>query len=609
MPEGQPTYCYNADTRVWSRSNGQSIAYSDGDEHESYLLETMQRAKDVSCFSEELAEAIRDWPSEYHLSRSRHNLLRPFEFSPEHRILELGCGCGAMTRYLGETGARVIAVEGNQRRAAIAAERCRDLPNVSVVCDNLADFTCDDTFDYVTLIGVLEYAPIYIGGDNPVGRCLAYAHSLLRNDGSLLLAIENQLGLKYFNGCGEDHLGKPYYGIHSLYAPCEPVTFGRSALQNKLSATGFVHSEFFFPFPDYKLPNVVLAESAFSQVGFSVADLLSRSGATSHQPRYSPSFHEGLTWQAIVENGLGPELSNSFLVFAKKAPCKHECNWLAKTYTAERMAIFATETSFIPEQEGLQVYKRHLLDSQSDKRVAQLPGAVLHQELDVSTYRPGRLYLIALQESLARGGDLNSLIEWASRWIDSLRPHFEYDFGELLICGEWVDATPGNFVEDHQGNLHLIDAEWRLTHPIPAAWLVVRGTINSIASSPTSPNLAKYSYRHVVSEVLHRNLNLESKSIENALDIANDYENALQMAVFGSKREPFSLNSLYAAPAASLTHITASEQIGTLELEIRRIKSTLSWRITKPIRLIGNMSKFARNLCRSKNSIANPAFK
>ena len=57
-----------------------------------------------------------------------------------------------MSRYFGETGASVIAVEGSSLRAQIAAERCRDLPNVKVVCDNIIDYISDEKFDYVTLI-------------------------------------------------------------------------------------------------------------------------------------------------------------------------------------------------------------------------------------------------------------------------------------------------------------------------------------------------------------------------------------------------------------------------------------------------------------------------
>lgn len=55
-------------------------------------------------------------------------------------VLELGCGCGAMTRYLGEIGAIVDSIEGTSSRARIAGERCRELENVKIHVDNFLEY-------------------------------------------------------------------------------------------------------------------------------------------------------------------------------------------------------------------------------------------------------------------------------------------------------------------------------------------------------------------------------------------------------------------------------------------------------------------------------------
>ncbi|WWL44975.1 class I SAM-dependent methyltransferase [Pseudomonas parakoreensis] len=71
-------------------------------------------------------------------------------------VLEIGAGCGAITRYLGEQGGNVLALEGSARRASIARSRTRDLPNVSVLAETFENFQVEKKFDVITLVGVLS---------------------------------------------------------------------------------------------------------------------------------------------------------------------------------------------------------------------------------------------------------------------------------------------------------------------------------------------------------------------------------------------------------------------------------------------------------------------
>jgi hypothetical protein len=97
-----------------------NIDYSD--DFECKLYERIRRATDRSTLSIELLPLIVDWPSEYHISSGRHCLLRPLGIEPATNALELGCGCGAVTRYLGELGALVTAVEGSYETNSCGAK-------------------------------------------------------------------------------------------------------------------------------------------------------------------------------------------------------------------------------------------------------------------------------------------------------------------------------------------------------------------------------------------------------------------------------------------------------------------------------------------------------
>ena len=138
---------------------------------------------------------ISDWPSLYHLSPYRANLLRPFTPLIRGAVLEIGSGCGALTRFLGEQAATITGVEGSMRRARIAAERCADLSNVAIYCDNFEQFSIGQTFQLVTCIGVIEYSPLFFSGPDPFTGMLRRLGGCVASDGYLLIAIENRLGL------------------------------------------------------------------------------------------------------------------------------------------------------------------------------------------------------------------------------------------------------------------------------------------------------------------------------------------------------------------------------------------------------------------------------
>jgi protein-L-isoaspartate O-methyltransferase len=101
--------------------NPSTIDYQD--KGEDYVLQALENTADITSTSKELESKIKDWPSNYHFSAKRANIFRALDFlNPDSKVLELGAGCGAITRFLGEKFTEVHAVEGNPYRANIARE-------------------------------------------------------------------------------------------------------------------------------------------------------------------------------------------------------------------------------------------------------------------------------------------------------------------------------------------------------------------------------------------------------------------------------------------------------------------------------------------------------
>src|SRR3546814_4502158 len=126
------------------------------------------------------------------------------------RVLEVGCGCGAITRHLAENFDHVVSVEGSIERAKLARLRTRDLDTVSIICGPFQEIEFVQKFDAIFCIGVFEYPAAFIAGEDPYRAALDYFSKMLTDDGILIIAIENQFGLKYFGS--EEHT----YELQSL---------------------------------------------------------------------------------------------------------------------------------------------------------------------------------------------------------------------------------------------------------------------------------------------------------------------------------------------------------------------------------------------------------
>ena len=165
--------------------------YSDGDIEEEILQHFLKGD------AEKFLQNDNRFPVLYHLSTLRNLLVEWLPISENDSVLEIGCGLGALTCDLTSKGAIVEAVEISPRRASICALRNWDKKNLTIRVGNLNSITFDKKFDYVFLIGVLEYAGKFTHTKNPQIDFLNKCKSFLKPNGALVIAIENRLGIEY----------------------------------------------------------------------------------------------------------------------------------------------------------------------------------------------------------------------------------------------------------------------------------------------------------------------------------------------------------------------------------------------------------------------------
>lgn len=481
-------YHHDAERNVWFPTGAsERFGYSDGDEVENRIHRIIREASDKSVGSPELASHISDWPSLYHLSPDRANVLRPVIERLEGPVLEIGSGCGAITRFLGESGLQVTAVEGSPRRAAIGAERCRDLPNVTVVADTFQNFDIGQKFKTITLIGVLEYARVFYGRSterDPIDMMLERVASLLAPDGVLVIAIENQIGLKYFAGFSEDHLGQPMIGIEGRYTPATAVTFGRKELGERIAMAGLGHHEWWYPFPDYKMPVSVLSDAALEDgVPADFTNLIAAACGTDKQRPRVQNFSMNFAWQPIVKNGLIGDLSNSFIVMASPRPIE-AAQAFGFHYGSSRDAAFRKLVEFGQDEDGFYVERRRTVPDAQPK----IPGdGEIGLRLGREPMIDGKVWRDELQYILNRDGwQVSHVADWMRVWWDALaneaRKSQPIERLELatIVPGELLDATPRNMLIDKNGHIRFIDLEWQAEQDLDAGYLFFRAMLDGL---------------------------------------------------------------------------------------------------------------------------------
>jgi len=284
-------------------------SYSDGEEVEEFLLTVFKKGKDIF----EILASDNRWPVLYHLSPMRKNIVLPMDLSRDDCVLEIGSGMGAITTPLSERVRRVDCVEISKVRSLANAYRNRHRDNITIYVGSFGKIKLERKYDVIALIGVLEYAELYIDGANPFIEFLGTLYDLLKPGGKIYVAIENRLGVKYFAGSPEDHWGKAYFGIEGYNADKKGAkTFSKSELEHLLKDSGFANFYFYYPVPDYKLPKYVYSDEYLPKMSDEIP------GNIAYDNDNYRAFNEQKVLDALKNTEDFKVLSNSFLVEAIK---------------------------------------------------------------------------------------------------------------------------------------------------------------------------------------------------------------------------------------------------------------------------------------------------
>lgn len=326
-----------------------------------------------------IIEERANWPILYHLSDLRENIIDWIPMKKTDKVLEIGSGCGAITGAFSRKAGSVTCVELSRKRSMINAYKNAECENVTIHVGNFKDIEPElpNDFDYICLIGVFEYGKSYMGTKNPYEDFLNIIKAHLAPQGRIIIAIENKLGLKYFAGCKEDHLGTYFSGIENYPDGGSVRTFSRRGLEKIFKSCKIPKYCFYYPYPDYKFMTTLYSDAYLPGVGE-----LSNNQRNFDRDRMV-LFDEKNAFDSIVEDGLFSVFSNSYIaVLGEGFDVKY-----AK-YSNDRAPEYAISTQICRNKEGVVEVKKYPLTSEANEHIRNM--AVAYENLN-QKYTGGEL--------------------------------------------------------------------------------------------------------------------------------------------------------------------------------------------------------------------------
>ncbi len=481
--------------------------YSDGDVEDTIIDILMD------CEEEDYGQAVIDnfsWPVYYHLTPLRKNILSWYPFEKDKDILEIGCGLGSITNMLCDKARSVTSVELSKRRATGTLIRCREKNNLEIIVGNLNDIEFEKKYDYITLIGVLEYQGTYTESSNPYVEFLAKIKSLLKEDGKLLIAIENKYGLKYWCGAREDHTGVPFDGINQYELGNKTaMTFSKQELSEIAIAAGLEYQHFYYPYPDYKMPNVIFSENET----FTMEKLINVSHYYIPDSKNMIASEKDL-YEDLINNNEMPFFANSFLLELSHSNAEMgEVTYATLNNTRKKdlnVGTMFTSKNEVIKWNNQTDDNKHILECLDNLEFLNRNGLkTIPAKIDNGKLISSKIEANTVEEYIIDAyyrADVNDIIVYCDELMANINKSSKHivssnnlmntvldlteternellhtEFGEILEIGMF-DMIPRNaFLID--GEYHWFDQEWKLEN-IPVNYIFYHGIYEMYYTHP-----------------------------------------------------------------------------------------------------------------------------
>lgn len=270
-----------------------------------------------------------EWDVFYQLSSMREGIVNWYPFQDNCEVLEVSAGFGALTDFFCRTVRKVTVWESSLQRAECIIKRCEEYGNLTVLAGELRKGAIKRTYDYV----FVEKA---INTKDDVENIIEKFFPFLKETGRLIFVCENRFGMKYWCGMPDPVSNRPFTGIRGRDGD---AILTKSELIEILESSKIISDwNFYYPFPDYKLPQVIYSDRYLPKT--SIRDRVI--------PYYPTRDRDGLVCleneisDQLIKNGAFSIFSNSFLIECGKMQFEQEIIFAALSTDRGKEHGFAT---------------------------------------------------------------------------------------------------------------------------------------------------------------------------------------------------------------------------------------------------------------------------
>lgn len=247
---------------------------------------------------------------EYPISMNgiKKNILNWYPFKENATILQIGGSSKEITNYLCNICKKVTIIEFSKEKVNCIYSKEEEQKNLEIIVGNLENINLQEKFDYILMLGTLEYANIIMKNEKePEYELINYCKDRISEDGTILIAVDNKIGVKYLAGGKSKHCEKVYDSIKNRFH--NGKLFSKRELEELIEKVGIKNKRYFYPLPNYEVPNLIISQEALVK-------------STDSKLNYNCIYEEGSLvvqdeiklLKQFINNNEFEEYTNSYLV-------------------------------------------------------------------------------------------------------------------------------------------------------------------------------------------------------------------------------------------------------------------------------------------------------